>query len=67
MAVGQADIHPGQCFLSQGGKPGVVRVRAAWDGVVRFKAKGKRSGWSSRAEAALPEFLASLMCKVGCD
>ena len=67
MGVQTADIRPGKCFLSQGAKPSVVRVLAVRNGVVRFEARAKRSGWAGRAEAALPEFLAGLVREVGSD
>lgn len=67
MGVQTADVRPGKCFLSQGAKPQVVRVLAVRDGLVRFEARAKRSVWSGRSEAALPEFVAGLLREVGSD
>ena len=67
MGVESADVRPGKCFLSQGARPSVVRVLAVHDGVVRFEARAKRAGWSGRAEAALPEFVAGVVREVGSD
>ena len=67
MGVDTADIRPGKCFLSKGARPQVVRVLAVCDGVVRFEARAKRAGWSGRAEATLPEFIAGLLREVGSD
>ena len=67
MGVDNADIRPGKCFLSQGAKPSVVRVLTVQDGVVRFEARAKRTGWSGRTEAALPDSVAGLVREVGSD
>ena len=67
MGVSVSDVRPGKCFLSRGAKPQVVRVVAVRDGLVSFEARARGRSWSSRSEAAAPEFVAGLVREVGSD
>ena len=67
MTIAAADVRPGKCFLSQGGKPQVVRVLSVRDGLARFEARQRRRTWTGPGETAMLKFVSGLLKEVGSD
>lgn len=59
------DLRAGKCFLSEGAKPQVLRVRSVSEGLVRYEVLGRKRFTTGETPAV--EFLSGVVREVGCD